>query len=292
MPAAADRHVRMARLSLLPAILALGLLERSAALLLQPCGLQMATAVRASCAVRMAAEAGGDGEMAGEGAAQMPAGKAAQAPLDAKAAKRAEREAIRAEIDAMEKTLTQKRGALAQAMDDAKDAGEAGYMLLAANFERARQSARIELDGQTGFGMLEGMRPLVPFFEEFAALQAESAGGESGKDAVHRYYSGIHKQVVQLMEAQKVAPFEVSVGDTYEWMRHKELGRRESAEVPTGSILEVVSPGYMMGSEVLREAEVIVSSGAPKPQPVAEQVSEQKEAEVGQAEGAAPAEVE
>jgi molecular chaperone GrpE (heat shock protein) len=241
----------------------------------------------------MAAEAGADGEMAAEGAAQVPAGEAAEAPLDSKAAKRAEREVLRAEIDAMEKTLTKKRGALAQAMDDAKDAGEAGYMLLAANFERARQSARTELEGQAGFGRLGGMRPLIPFFEEFGALQAESTGGETGSDAVHRYYCGIHKQVVQLMETEKVAPFDVPVGSKYEWMRHKEVGRRASADVPNGAILEVVSPGYMMGSEVLREAEVIVSSGVMEPQAMdVENVPGQEAAEAGQAEGAAPAEAE
>lgn len=279
----------MARLSLLPTILALGLLERSTALLLRPCGLPMAPAMRASCApaVRMAADAGADGEMGAEGAAQVPAPEAAPAPPDAKAAKRAERDALRAEIDAMEKTLTQKRGELAQARDDAKDAGEAGYMLLAANFERARQSARIELEGQAGYGKLEGMRPLLPFFEQFAALQSESSGGDGGRDAVHSYYSGIHKQVLQLMEAEKVAPFEVSVGDKYEWMRHKQVGRRRSAEVPEGAVVEVVTPGYMMGSEVLREAEVIVSSGMPEP--AAKPVPEEKGEEVGQAEGAAPA---
>ena len=57
------------------------------------------------------------------------------------------------------------------AQDGAKDAGEAGYMLLAANFERFRQQARTELDSQKGYGRVAAVRSLVPFAEAFEGMR-------------------------------------------------------------------------------------------------------------------------
>lgn len=269
----------------------MGMAMHAGALLLHPSPLQPAQPLSASwraAAIQMTGGFGADGIGAEPGAeppqpdvspesnAQEPLNKPSAEteaqPLSEKAAKKAEKEALRAQIELMEKTLTQKRGELAQARDDARDAGEAGYMLLAANFERARLASRTELQGQAGYGKMEGMRPLIPFIEEFAALQAESTGSDSGSDSVHSYYSGIHKQVLQLVEAERVAPFQVFVGDRYDWKRHKEVERRQSAEVEKGCILEVLSQGYMMGADVLREAEVVVSAGVVEPEPMPEPV--------------------
>jgi molecular chaperone GrpE len=178
-----------------------------------------------------------------------------------------EKAELSAKIAAIESELVLKRGALADATDNLRDAGEAGYMLLAADFERYRLSSRADIEGKKGFGKLDAMRPLLPALEGFAALQAELDDGTSDDDAatVHKYYAGIHKQLLTLLEAEGVETFEVAVGDKYEWRRHAEVERRASDDVPANCILEVREQGYLMGGEVLRTASCVVSSGPDKP---------------------------
>jgi len=185
----------------------------------------------------------------------------AEAPLSPKADKKAEKEALRLQIEEIEKMLPSKRGELVRARDDVKDAGEGGYLLLAANFERARVAARSDLQGQAGYGKLEAMRPLLPFAERFAALQAGSDGSEVGSDAVHSWYRNIHNNLVALLEAEKVVPFEALPGEKYQWKRHLVAESRPSDTVAKEMVIEAVASGYMMGDEVLREASVVISTG-------------------------------
>ncbi|EOD32062.1 hypothetical protein EMIHUDRAFT_462701 [Emiliania huxleyi CCMP1516] len=232
-----------------------------------------------SSSVRLAAEPSETEAAAGDGA--VPDGEGMSDAKAEKAAKKAEKDALRAQIDELEKKLTSARGDFVAAQDEAKDAGENGYLLLAANFERERQRARTELDGQAGYGRLEAMRPLLPFVEQFAALQAEADGADGGAAEVHKYYSGIHKQLTQAMgeprrpplclcsltartpplqvlEAAQLEPFDSAPGDA----RHREVERRPSEEVAKNCVLEQTARGYTMGGELLREAEVVVSSGS------------------------------
>jgi len=213
-----------------------------------------------SSSVRLAAEPSETEAAAGDGA--VPDGEGMSDAKAEKAAKKAEKDALRAQIDELEKKLTSARGDFVAAQDEAKDAGENGYLLLAANFERERQRARTELDGQAGYGRLEAMRPLLPFVEQFAALQAEADGADGGAAEVHKYYSGIHKQLTQVLEAAQLEPFDSAPGDAYDWRRHREVERRPSEEVAKNCVLEQTARGYTMGGELLREAEVVVSSGS------------------------------
>ena len=98
------------------------------------------------------------------------AADAEEAPAE-KSAVQLEREALQAEIAQLESQLFTARGDLVQAQDDLKDAGEAGYMLTAADFERYRLQCRSELESQAGYGRSNGMRPLLGFVQQFEQLQ-------------------------------------------------------------------------------------------------------------------------
>ena len=134
---------------------------------------------------------------------------AAEAPAEEEKAEdpvKAEKKALREAIADIEKGLIKARGELVSAQDGAKDAGEAGYMLLAANFERFRQSARSEIDSQKGYGKVAAVRALLPFAERFTELQCERKTGEEcdADDEIHKYYGGIYKQTQQLLDGWQV----------------------------------------------------------------------------------------
>jgi len=150
-----------------------------------------------------------------------------------------------------------------------KDAGEAGYMLLAADFERYRLQAKAQLNLQSGVGKTAAVLPLLPFVEEFERLQ--SSGGETEEvTAIHKYYGGIHKQLTQLLESWEVSSFETKVGEVCDPTLHKKAKIATSDE-PEGTILEVDSQGWMMAGETLRPAACVVSAGPPPPPPAEEE---------------------
>eukprot|EP00316_Scyphosphaera_apsteinii_P001926 CAMPEP_0119336924 /NCGR_PEP_ID=MMETSP1333-20130426/92932_1 /TAXON_ID=418940 /ORGANISM="Scyphosphaera apsteinii, Strain RCC1455" /LENGTH=296 /DNA_ID=CAMNT_0007347859 /DNA_START=21 /DNA_END=911 /DNA_ORIENTATION=+ len=199
----------------------------------------------------------------GEGAAPADGANKEAPPTMANTAK-VEKTQLRERIAELEKELKEARGKLLDAQDGAKDAGENGYMLLAANFERFRLKARDELDGQAGSGKLAAMRPLLPFAERFATLQASAEDSSDEERSIHSFYGGIHKQLSQLLEAQKVEAFEVVPGERYNWLQHTKTSEVHSDEVAEGFIIEVQGSGYLMDGQLLQGAPCIVSLGPEK----------------------------
>ena len=59
-------------------------------------------------------------------------------------------------------------------------------------------------------------------------------------------------------------------GEKFDPNRHQAVMEQENAEVPSGSILQVLQSGYSIGERTLRPAVVIVSRGGPKVAKVAE----------------------
>ena len=115
------------------------------------------------------------------GAAEAEAAEAAEAAADPKT----EKKALRAAIAELEAKLPAARGALIDAENVLKDAGENGYMLTAANFERFREQARSELKTQSGFGKVDTLRSLLPFIESYEVLQQADVDADGG--AIHQY---------------------------------------------------------------------------------------------------------
>jgi molecular chaperone GrpE (heat shock protein) len=178
--------------------------------------------------------------------------------------KKSEKKELRDKINALEKQMPKARGDLAAAQDSVKDAGENGYMLLAANFERFRQQARGELKAQQGYGRVAAVRELLPFIETFEALQAE--GEAEAENPIHKFYGGIYKQAQQLMGEWGVKPYVAVAGEAFDVRRHESLERIVTEDVPAGQIIEALEGGWEMGTdEILRLAKCTVSSGPPVP---------------------------
>ena len=142
------------------------LLLAQPAMLLQPCAISrtwqrplssalstahhhLAVTVRPAITAVMQAEAAGamDAEYAAEVTSAEPVSKAKAEPetepeTDPVAI---EKQELKHQIADLERQLKSARGGLIEAQDSLKDAGEAGYMLLAADFERFRLRAKDEM---------------------------------------------------------------------------------------------------------------------------------------------------
>ena len=60
-------------------------------------------------------------------------------------------------------------------------------------------------------------------------------------------------------------------GERFDPNRHEALFEIENADVPSGTVLNVMQSGFVIGDRVLRPARVGVSKGGPKPQPNVDQ---------------------
>ena len=148
--------------------------------------------------MRMAEEAEAGEEQVEAEVAAAPEAEVVAAD-DPKAAVDEEKKALRDQISALEKTLVDARGTLLAEQESVKDAGEGGYLLLAANFERFRQKARAELSNQEAVGRVKAAGSLMTFVDEFEALQAEAATAAEPEAKIHSFYGGIHKQLRTLL---------------------------------------------------------------------------------------------
>jgi len=203
---------------------------------------------------------------------------------DPKAAAKEEKKALREAIANLEATLPGLRGELNAAEAAKKDAGENGYMLLAANFERYRQQANKEMELQKGYGRQNTLRALLPFIEQFEELQT-SAGADAGEgSAIHSYYGGIWKQTQKLFADWEVEPFEAAAGETFDFNLHQTVSRIPSEDVPAGVIIEAQERGWKCGDAALRQAKVVVSTGPTEAPPEAEAPAAEAEAAPAEAE--------
>ena len=177
------------------------------------------------------------------------------------------------------------RGALLAEQATAKDAGEAGYLLLAANFERFRQKSRAELSSQDQVGRVKAVRSLLPFIDAFEPLQA-SVDEAAPEAKIHSFYSGVYKQFNTLLDSCEVEGYEAVVGEKLDFQRHVAVERVESDEA-AGTVLEARTKGYTLAGAVVRSAECVASLGPPEPEKPADDAAAAEEAAE---EGAAPAE--
>ena len=155
--------------------------------------------------------------------------------------------------------------------------GEAGYLLLAANFERFRQKSRSELSSQDQIGRVKAVQGLLPLIDAFEPLQASATEASEAEAKIHSFYSGVYKQFCTLLETWQVEAFEAVPGEKMDFSRHVAL-QRVTNDAPSGTILEAKKKGYAMAGSVVRSAECVASSGPEEAAPApAEEAAEGEE---------------
>jgi len=184
-----------------------------------------------------------------------------------------EQEKVQGAIAALEAKLITARGRLIEAESDLKDAGENGFLLLAADFERYKRKAEAEMSSQKEHGKMETLRGLLAFFEGLDFLQRGEGSSEAA--AIDSFYAGFHSDVQRLLRRWKVTPLAVAAGNKFDHTLHQAVGEVVSEEVPAGLIIEVREQGWKVEDKILREASVVVSSGPPKPPPADEETRDQ-----------------
>ena len=110
------------------------------------------------------------------------------------------------------------------------------------------------------------MADLLPVMDHLE-LALSHADDDSG--ALAEGINMVLRQFVDTLGKHGLEPI-ASEGETFDPELHEALMQQPSEEVEEGKVLTEFQKGYHLGDAVLRHAKVIVSSGAPEPEPAEE----------------------
>ncbi|WP_018388523.1 nucleotide exchange factor GrpE [Ancylobacter sp. FA202] len=174
---------------------------------------------------------------------------AAGAPDDLAAAFAAEKERLEAEIVALKDKFLR---AFAEA-DNVRRRAE-------------REVADAKIYGITGFAR-DVLTVADDFERALGAIDAEARAKAEG--TLKTLLEGIDltgRALIQALTKHGVARIEAE-GAKFDPNMHQAMFEVPNAEVPSGTVVQVIQPGYKLGERVLRPALVGVSKGGPKAPP-------------------------
>lgn len=156
----------------------------------------------------------------------------------------------------------------------AKDAADSKDRLLRAlaEMENLRRRTDREVADARAYGVTTLARDLIGVADDLRrALDAadESAAIVEGPaKALCEGVELIERQFLKVLERHGIRMFDPQ-GARFDPNVHQAMFEVPNAEVPAGSVVQVVQPGFMIGERVLRPAMVGVSKGGPKAPPPA-----------------------
>jgi molecular chaperone GrpE len=127
---------------------------------------------------------------------------------------------------------------------------------VADNMQRALESAREGGAGASGVSTAGGL----------SVFSSSSAGGGGIAKVLFDGVELTERELLKVLEKHGVKRFDPQ-GAKFDPNLHQAIFEVPDPNVPAGSVVQVVQPGYMIGERVLRPAMVGVSKGGPKAAP-------------------------
>ena len=134
------------------------------------------------------------------------------------------------------------------------------WLRAAAELENVRKRSRRDVALAEGRGLARLARELMPALDNLdRALAAAEAQPEN---ADHHLTDGIRlvqREMHAALQRAGIVQDDPS-GEAFDPHRHEAVAQQAAADAQTGTIIEVYSPGYLLGDDVLRAAKVVVAS--------------------------------
>jgi molecular chaperone GrpE len=157
----------------------------------------------------------------------------------------AELEKVRSQLDAAEKTR-----------DEYLELARAGRR----EFESYQQRAKREQETERRFAQMPLAGDLLPALDNLErAVAAAKQAGDAG--TLTQGVSMVLTILGEVLRRHGVVRVEAE-GQPFDANRHEAVMQQPSADVPAGTVLRVLEPGYTIHERVLRPARVIVSTNA------------------------------
>lgn len=156
---------------------------------------------------------------------------------------------------------------IAQLRRDLSDYKDRNLRLLA-DMENLRRRTDEEKVSAAKYGVQKFAGDVVNLVDNFQrAISAVPAGAAEENATLKSLVDGVamtEREFLNVLERHGVKRI-VSLGEVFSPHFHQPMMQIPNPEVPSGTILQVLQEGYMIGDRVLRAAVVTVSTGGPKP---------------------------
>src|SRR5260370_20456203 len=156
--------------------------------------------------------------------------------------------------------------ALAKEVEEYKDR----VLRALAEMETLRRRTDREVADAGAYGVSSLARDLIGVADNLRrALEADGESAaviEGPAKALHEGVELIEREFHKILERHGVKSFD-PLGAKFDPNFHQAIFEVSGANVPAGSIAQVIQPGYMIGERVLRPAIVGVAKEGPKPAP-------------------------
>lgn len=138
-----------------------------------------------------------------------------------------------------------------------------------AEAENVRRRASRDVSDARQYAVTSFARDLLSVSDNFRrALEVvEGQASEDLPESVRGLVDGVRmteRELTAVFERHGIRTIE-PVGEKFDPNKHQAMFEIENAEVASGTVLQVMQPGSMIGERVLRPAMVGVSKGGPKP---------------------------
>jgi molecular chaperone GrpE len=153
--------------------------------------------------------------------------------------------------------------ALAQEVADTKDR----LLRALADMENLRRRTEREVSDARVYGVTSLARDLISVADDLRraldAAEESAAIVEGPAKALCDGVELIERQLLKVLERHGIRVFDPH-GAKFDPNFHQALFEVPDANIPAGSVVQVIQPGFMIGERVLRPAMVGVSKGGPK----------------------------
>ena len=137
-----------------------------------------------------------------------------------------------------------------------------------ADMENLRKRTEREVADARQYGIASFARDILGVADNFRrALDAVGPELRAGADAaVTSLIEGVElteRELLKTLEKNGIRKIE-PLGEKFDPNLHQAMYEVPDPSVPTGSVVQVIQPGYVIGERILRPAMVAVSKGGPK----------------------------
>lgn len=141
-----------------------------------------------------------------------------------------------------------------------------------AEMENLRKRTEREVADARQYGIASFARDILGVADNFRrALDAVGPELRAGADAATAsFVSGVElteKELLKALEKNGIRRIE-PLGEKFDPNLHQAMYEVPDPSVPSGSVVQVIQPGYVIGERILRPAMVVVAKGGAKAAPV------------------------
>ncbi|HMR33776.1 MAG TPA: nucleotide exchange factor GrpE [Geminicoccaceae bacterium] len=134
-----------------------------------------------------------------------------------------------------------------------------------ADMENLRQRTRREVEEAQTFAVTRFARDLLEVADNLRRA-VESAPKGAASEPVRNLVAGVEmteQSLLSVLERHKVRKVVPARGERFDHKLHQAMFELPTAELPPGTVAEVMAPGYVIGDRLLRAAMVGVAKALP-----------------------------